>query len=87
MFDVPDAFATAAAAAKDGDIVGVSLGMVAKDEAEECGFAGAVRAEQRPAFVRTNGPVQVVKDSGATVTDVDIAQNDERAKGTGGALE
>jgi hypothetical protein len=83
VFDVPDAFATAAAAAKDGDIVSVGLGMVAKDEAKEGGFAGAVWAEQRPAFAFANGPVQVVEDSGATVADVDVAKIDERAAGIG----
>jgi hypothetical protein len=45
VFDIPDGFASAASSVKDGDIVGVSLGMIAEDEAKEGGFAGAVGAK------------------------------------------
>ena len=72
--DVPDAFAGAASAVEDGDVVAVRLRIVGADEAQQRTFSRPVRAEQRPAFAVTDCPVDVVEDDGFAVAHTAIVQ-------------
>jgi len=84
--DVPDGFTGAAALAEDCDMVGVGLGIVGQDQAEQCGLARTVVAEEGPAFARADGPVDVVQDVGITVAHSDVLHVDERGGLTCGAV-
>lgn len=71
-----DGMSIAAAVAENGDVVAVGLGMVAGDETEDGGFAGAVGAEERPVFASADGPVETVEDGGSAVANGDVLEED-----------
>src|ERR1035441_9610036 len=73
-FDVPNGFAAAARAAKDDNVVGIDLGVITEDEAQEGGLARAVGAEQRPAFSGANRPVDVAENYGVAVAHRCVAE-------------
>ena len=76
--DVPDAFSRAAFASKEFNITGVGLWVVGTDEAEECGFAGAVGALQCPVLAAADGPREVVEDGALAVADGDVGEAEDR---------
>lgn len=76
--DVPDAFSRAAFSSKEFNITGVGLWVVGTDEAEECGFAGAVGALQCPVLAAADGPREVVEDGALAVADGDVGEAEDR---------
>ena len=79
--DLPDGLAAAARSAEDDDVVGIDLGVVAEDEAEQGGLARAVGAEQGPAFSGADGPVEVAQNHGVPIAHGDVAQPDQFGDG------
>ena len=67
FFDIPDGFTAAAAAAEQGQIVTVSLGMVAGDQAEQRRFTGAVGADDLPVFAGIDRPTEAIDDRAVVV--------------------
>ncbi len=59
-------------------MVGVGLGVVGQDQAEQGGFAGAIVAEECPAFTLAHGPVDVVQDVCLAVAHSDVLHINER---------
>jgi hypothetical protein len=62
LFDVPDGFAASATAAKQRQIVTVTLRMIAGDQAQQRRFSRAVRASDLPVIAWVYRPAQLVKD-------------------------
>src|ERR1035441_2035272 len=73
--DVPNGFAAAARAAKDDNVVGIDLGIVPKDEAQEGRLARAVGTEQGPAFSGANRPIDVAEYYGVAIAHCCVAQS------------
>ncbi len=68
----------AAAAAEQRQIVAVALRMIAGDQTEQRGFAGAVRADDLPMFTGVNLPVEMIEDRPIVIADHAVAQDDQR---------
>ena len=62
LFDVPDGFTAAAAAAKEGQVVAVALRMVAGHQTEQGRFPGAVGTDDLPVLTGVNRPAQALDD-------------------------
>ena len=52
--------------------------MIAGDQTEQRGFAGAVRADDLPMFTGVNLPVEMIEDRPIVIADHAVAQNDQR---------
>ncbi|KMQ81637.1 hypothetical protein RF55_25682, partial [Lasius niger] len=77
-FDFPDGFPAAAAAAEQRQIVAVALRVIAGDQTEQGGFAGAVWADYLPVFTRVNLPVEMIEDRPIVIADHAVTQDDQR---------
>ena len=70
FLDVPDAFAGASSAVEQDDVVGIRLGVVAADQAQERRFSGTVGSDQRPFLSAPHRPVHIPQDGVPLVGNV-----------------
>jgi len=66
---------------KKPDIQCVGLRVITLDQTQQGRFAGTVWSDQRPIFILTHGPGNVIEDAFAAQPDADVAQFDERRSG------
>ncbi len=81
FFDIPDSFTAAATAAKQRQIVAITLRVIAGDQTQQRRFPRAVGADNLPVLPRINRPAQVVKDRAIVIRDHAITQHDARLVG------
>ncbi|MNS72137.1 hypothetical protein D3C72_1055380 [compost metagenome] len=78
FFDIPDGFTAAATTAKQRQIVTVTLGMIAGNQAQQRGFPRAVGAGDLPVLTGVHRPAQSIENWAIVIRDSTVFQLDAR---------
>ena len=69
LLNIPDGFSTAPTAAKQRQVVTVSLGVIAGYQAEKGRLSGAIRADYLPVLAASDLPAEAVQDRTVVIRD------------------